>query len=81
VVAILPGITPPHLVAMHQEQEQLNDRIDALTAVTQSTAFELSDDTAQRMLAAQLFAMQSYTAILGARIHLARNPIKPATVQ
>lgn len=78
MVAILPGITPPYLVRMYQEKEQLDERIKLASAFATGPAFEALDEIAQHLMVTQICAMQAYAAALGARIHHSRNPITPA---
>lgn len=68
MTVILPGITPDYVIRMNAELEQLNARIVAASAFTQTNAFEELTEDDQHLLASQIFAMQTYSAILDLRM-------------
>lgn len=61
--------TPAHLVRMLQERAELNEKLSALTNFTRGEAFHKLTFRQQTLLSMQLSAMQTYSQILGARIH------------
>ena len=72
----LPGITPAFIVAMQAEKDELDARLGALSKVVQTKDFERVSESMQYLMTAQLFAMQTYSAILGTRLAVAATPVK-----
>lgn len=65
------GQVPEYIGRMNAEAVQLDGKIQAITAFLQSQKYEQLPVIEQHLMVAQATAMQTYAAILGARINLA----------
>lgn len=71
MVADIQEQVDAHVLRMHEEEAQLQLKIQKLTAFTATHTYDALPMVEQHLLASQLFVMQSYASILGARLNLA----------